>query len=268
MAMTVNNSTNGTSMRELHGVNRQVRTSMERLTSGFRINDAADDAAGLAVAQLMSSETVAQSQAIRNASDGMSMTRLADGAMGQISDNLVKMRELATQAASDTLSDEQKSLAAMEFNALASENGRIAETTEFNGQKLLASSDGVDVHLGTAGDGGSQSITVPASDLTDLGTMTLDMDDPSATLSELDAATDKVASARAEVGATQNRLTSAVENMEIAKENTTAAQSRIMDADFAVETATMTRNMVLQQAGIAMQTQANMQAGQVVSLLG
>jgi flagellin len=264
--MTVNNQTNGVNPRQLHGVNRQVRTSMERLTSGHRVNDAADDAAGLAVAMLMASDEAGYNQAVRNATDGMSMARVADGAMGQVSDNLVRMRELASQASGGLLSDDQKQMVAEEYNALAAENGRIVESTEFNGQQLLAGGDGADIHVG--GEGEQDAVTVPSADLTSLGGMTMDPTDPDAAMDELESAAEQVASARAETGAAQNRLETTVENLQIAAESTAAARSRIMDADMAHETAVMTSNRVMQQANIAMQTQANVQAGQVVSLLG
>jgi flagellin len=266
MGMTVNNQTNGVNPRQLHGVNRQVRTSMERLTSGHRINDASDDAAGLAVAMLMASDVAGQQQAVRNATDGMSMARVADGAMGLVSDNLVRMRELATQASSGTLSEDQRQIIAEEYNALAAENGRIAESTEFNGQQLLAGGDGAAIHVG--GEGEQDAVIVPSADLTSLGGMTMDPADPDAAMDELESASQHVASARAETGAAQNRLESTIENLRISAESTAAARSRIMDADIAHEKAAMTRNMVMQQANIAMQTQANVQAGQVVSLLG
>jgi flagellin len=252
--------------RNLTAVSGKVTESMERLSSGFRINRAADDAAGLAISEKMRAQVRGLGQAQRNAQDGVSLVQTAEGALQTAHSMLQRIRELAVQFKNGTLSATNQSAIQSEVLQLACEIERIGSTTQFNGINLLNNTNTVSFQVG-AND--SEQIAVAMIDLkatvsntyyslTQVGTTDI---------AEIDAAIDKVSAQRASLGAVQNRLQYSLENVGIYQENLVAAESRIRDVDMAAETVQLTKNQILAQAGTAMLSQAN-QAGQgVLSLL-
>ena len=251
-----------------------LNRSMVRLSTGMRINRAADDAAGLAISEGMKAEIRSMSQAKRNSNDGISLLQTAEGSLDQVGANLIRMRELAVQAANGTLSDEQRGSVNTEFRALIDEIDRIAQTTEFSGISLLNGdlSGGLDFQVGIDGDGNSQ-ISVFIQD-TQRGAMGIDnlsvgtAGDAQGALDTIDGAIDMVTSNRSEIGASHNQLMSAISNLETTIENLSAANSRIREVDFAAETAELTRTQILMQAGVSVLAQANMAPQYALSLLG
>ena len=258
-----------------------LNVSMERLSTGKRINSAKDDAAGLAIAASMSAQVRGMNQAIRNSNDGISMAQTAEGALQEVSNMLQRMRELAVQKANGIYSTNDKANITSEQNALAAQVSTILRNTQFNGQKLLN---------GTAGNSGavqiqagantSDAITMNFSDLTTATEMTnvMVLGDPNAgttssvkstaTLENFDSAIGKVANIRAGLGATQNRLQSAVNNLTSNVTNLTDARSRIEDTDFSAETTALAKAQILSQASTAMLSQANQSQQGVLKLLG
>lgn len=261
------------------------QTAMSRLSSGLRVQSAKDDAAGFAIASNMDSKIRGQNVAIRNANDAISLTQTADGAMSQIQSSLQRMRELAVQAANDTNTPDDRVSLNTEFSQLQSEIARVTQNTKFNGQSLLsgaAASDNVTFSF-QIGDstGSNDTITI---DITNMATgsvaaatssaITLGTDAASATAASATAAIDAIDLALKAVndaaikdGAVQNRLSSVISTLQVSVENQSAAKSRIMDADFAAETANMSRGQILQQAGMAMLSQANQLPNGVMALL-
>ena len=274
MAATVNtNIASLNAQRNLSASQNSLNTSIQRLSSGLRVNSAKDDAAGLAISQLMSAQARSMTVAIRNANDGISMAQTAEGGMVQIGDMLQRMRELAMQSANGTLTDTDRTATLKkEYDDLVTEIDRIADTTKFNGVELIngngASTDFVvDIE-------GTNNITVDFSALDvsagTLGVAAGDIDDAtsaSAALATIDQAIKDLNGHRATLGAAQNRLNYTISNLQVAHENQMASVSRIVDADFAVETANMTRGQILQQAGTAMLAQANSMPNTVLQLL-
>ena len=253
--------------RNLQAVSNQVSKSMERLSSGYRINRAADDAAGLAISEKMRAQIRGLAQNQRNIGDGVSLVQTAEGALSTVHNMLQRVRELAVQYKNGTLSTTNQAAIQSEVNQLASEIERIGQTTQFNGICLLNSaSTTVSFQVG-ANDGEVISVgmislgqTVGANYFTLTTAGTTD-------ISEIDAAIDAVSAQRATLGAVQNRLEYSLDNVSIYQENLVSAESRIRDVDMAAETVTLTKNQILAQAGTAMLAQAN-QAGQgVLSLL-
>ena len=266
--------------RNLAASSGSLSTSMQRLSSGLRVNSAKDDAAGLAIAERMNAQVKGMKVAIRNANDGISLAQTAEGALAKIGDNLQRMRELAVQAANDTNGSSDRAALDKEFKALASENGRVITSTEFNGQKLLT---------GTGGTAGVFSFQVGAESATDnqitvtttdtaaalttatadgtVATLGTDAAGARAAMDALDLAIDQVTTSRADFGAVQNRFDTVIANLQVASENQAASRGRIMDADFATETANLSRGQILQQAGTAMIAQANQLPQGVLSLL-
>jgi len=252
--------------RNLLAVSDQVTKSMERLSSGYRINRAADDAAGLAISEKMRSQIRGLAQNQRNIGDGVSLVQTAEGALSTVHNMLQRVRELAVQYKNGTLSSTNQAAIQSEVNQLASEIERIGATTQFNGICLLNGVATVSFQVG-ANDGQviavnmislGQTVGANYYGLTTGGT---------ADISEIDAAIDSVSTQRATLGAVQNRLEYSMDNVSIYQENLVAAESRIRDVDMAAETVTLTKNQILAQAGTAMLAQAN-QAGQgVLSLL-
>lgn len=267
-----------------------LSTSMQRLSSGLRVNSAKDDAAGMAIAERMNTQVKGMNVAIRNANDGISLAQTAEGALGRISENLQRMRELAVQAANDTNSTSDRTALDGEYKQLAAENLRVIENTKFNGQALLTGSGGnsgtfsFQVGANTSADNQISIITVnmnstPASG--GLGSNTLGASatlagsaaagitatSARATMDNIDAAITAVNIQRGTFGASQNRFDSVVANLRVASENQASARGRIMDADFAQETANLSRGQILQQAGTAMVAQANQLPQGVLSLL-
>ena len=275
MALTVN--TNTASMNALTNLNRTGRSLGEtftRISSGLRINKAADDAAGLAVAENLSAAYRSGRVAMRNINDGVSVVQIAEGATGEVVNIIKRMRELSVQSASETLDDDERAYIQDEFVQLATEVDRISLSTEFNGTAL---GDGVttqlDVQVGinnTAND----RITITVGDLrsTVIGIDTASIDLSTATgaqsaIDSFDTALDTVASYRSDYGAVQNRLDSSLRNMETYTENLAAAESQIRDADFAYETSQMAKDQILQQAGVSVLAQANLINQGALSLL-
>ena len=268
MGQTINtNIMSMTAQRNLNKSSTIMQTSIERLSSGLRVNSAKDDAAGLAIAERMNAQVKGMNVAIRNANDGISLAQTAEGGLNEVGSMLQRMRELAVQSANGTNSTSDRVNLELEFAALNSEITRIAEVTQFNGLKVLGSDAGNFAFQVGANGGETLSITT-----TSISSITAAISGSagaaSAAISTIDTMIDTVTSARATYGAAQSRFTSAITNLEIGIENQSAARARIVDADFAVETANMTRAQILQQAGTAMVSQANQAPNSVLSLLG
>jgi flagellin len=264
-----------TSIRKTSDSSENMQKTLEKLSSGKKINRAGDDAAGLAIAQKMGEALKALEQGMENAYDGLSMIQTADGALDQTSANLGRMRELAMTAANGTLNEEQRAAVETEFNALKEEVDRISGSTQFNDQQLLDGSAGtVDIALAD-GSGGADTLGVDLSTSMDaaslgVGSSSVGGADGSNALSalrDIDAAMSRVSEKRSELGATANRLESASRNMAVAAENTYASQSRIQDADFAVQTANLAREQMLAQSGVAVQAQSKGLAATALNLL-
>jgi len=262
--------------RNLYNTGVKLGKSLEKLSSGLRINRAGDDAAGLAISESLKSEIRALQQASRNANDGISMVQTAEGSLDEISGIAIRLRELAEQAANGTLGSAERQFLDDEFQALTSEIDRISAVSEFNGTKLIdGSGASVDIQVGTGANANDRisldfSTTVNAAAL-GLSASTLTGTDGSAartTLTALDGALTTISQTRASFGAVQNRLESTVRNLGITTENLSAANSRIRDVDVAEETANMTSLQILQQAGISVLAQANFAPQSALSLLG
>ncbi|MBK6732616.1 MAG: flagellin FliC [bacterium] len=259
--------------RHLSKSSTEFQKSMEKLSSGLRINRAGDDAAGLAISEGLKSDIRALDQASRNAADGISLVQTAEGALDEVSSILLRMKELAEQSLNGTLSDTDRGYLNAEFSALSSEIDRISDGVDFNGVKLLDGSGGsvaIQVGIGTSG---SDSVAVDLGDdldATGLGlAATIDSASGATTaMDEIDGAISTVTSSRSDFGAVQNRLESSIRNINMTSENLAAANSRIRDVDIAKETSRMTSYQILQQAGVSMLAQANMSSGLAMSLLG
>ena len=250
-----------------------LSTSMQRLSSGLRVNTAKDDAAGLAIAERMNAQVKGMNVAIRNANDGISLAQTAEGALGKVGDSLQRMRELAVQSANGSNSDADRANLDEEYQELALEVTRVLEGTKFNGTNLLNTSAGLTFQVG-ADNVTTDQIAINTTNLTagsgitavvagGVGTRTNAL----AAMDDLDAAIDEVTTARASFGAKQNRFDSVISNLQVSSENLAASRGRIMDADFAVETSNLSRGQILQQAGTAMIAQANQLPQGVLSLL-
>ena len=288
---TVNTNTFSlNAQRQLMRSGSGLQTSMERLSSGLRINSAKDDAAGLQIANKMQVQTNGMSVAIRNANDGISLAQTAEGAMEEITNSLQRMRDLALQASSGALSTDDRAALNDEFVALRSEIDRIANTTTFNGNKLL-DSDATSIEIAVDYNGGGNNVTVKIADFNvaafgnglsisdNAGAATavtaVDFSavhiaaaaDAEAVVGNMDNALKFVDAQRAQLGAVQNRLATTVNNLANVKENLSASRSRIMDTDFAAETANLSKYQVMQQAGTAVLAQANAIPQNVLSLL-
>ena len=254
--------------RNLNASQGALHTSLQRLSSGLRVNSAKDDAAGMAIASRMESQIRGLNQAVRNASDGISLSQTAEGALGAIQSNMARMRELAVQGANATSNSDIAAINA-EFTQLNAENARVVQATSFNNIPLLSQAVNQVFQIGANSITGVDSITVSTPSAIKPTSTTLG--DSSAScqqeLSKLDVDIANVAAARATYGAVQSRFESIINNLQIASENQTAARSRIMDTDFAAETASLTRAQILQQAGTAMLAQANQSPNGVLTLL-
>lgn len=275
MGLRVNtNVASVNAQRNLVNTTDRLNRSLERLSSGLRITRASDDAAGLAISERFRAEIRSLSQAQRNANDGVSMLQIAEGALNETSGILIRLRELAIQSANGTLGTGERTTLNDEFQALVGEISRIAAVTEFNGTQVLNGGSGVAVtfQIGT-NNTANDRITVTGVDATASGVgvsglSITTMSGAQGALSAIDSAIDTVSNLRAQFGAAQNRLESAIRSIAVAVENTTAAESRIRDVDVASETAEMTRNQVLQQAGVAVLAQANISTQAALRLLG
>lgn len=265
--------------RNLSQTSKALASNFGRLSSGMRINTAADDAAGLAISEKMKSQIRSMSQAERNASDGISLLQTAEGALNENSGVLIRMRELAMQSATDTVGLSEKALLQNEFSQLTSEIDRIAQVTQFNGTNLFAADalTGFDFQVGigtTAGDvintGAVDSMAAATYGASNTVLTGLDISTKAGALlalTGLDTAIADTSTARATYGAVQNRLQVTTANLMSARENLSAANSRIRDVDVAEESASMTRNNILMQAGVAVLSQANQAPQAALSLL-
>ena len=256
--------------RNLGNVTSRLGANFSRLSSGLRIANAADDAAGLGISERLRSQVRSLGQAGRNAQDGISVVQTAEGSLDEISGSLNRLRELAIQASNGTYTDEDRDIIDGEFQALVAEIDRIAEDTEFNGLSLLNGTNALDIQVGVdAGD----TIEIATIDLT-AGTLALDtlnVQDAAgsqAALGAIDDAIDSVNTERGSLGAIQNRLSSTFRTIQATREGLSAAESRIRDVDVAAETADLTRNSILQQAATSVLSQANVQPQLALSLLG
>jgi flagellin len=283
MALRVfNNIFSLTAQRNLGNNNDRLGISLERLSSGLRINKAADDAAGLAISEGLRADIRSLNQALRNATDGISMINTAEGALSEQSNLLVRMRELAAQAATGTVGSTERATIQREFAALRAEIDRISAVSEFNGQFLVngalsaSATVSVVIQVGIQNTGNDRINLNTAVDLTAIDSTGLNIQDLTvafaasalAALSNLDSAISIVTDGRGRLGAVQNRLTSTIANLQIASENLSAAESQIRDADFALEISQFTRNQILVQASTAILAQANLVPQTVLQLLG
>lgn len=265
-------------LRTLAGTDQAVTRSIGRLSSGFRINRAADDAAGLAIANQLRADLGAMRQATRNAEQANSLLQVAEGGATGIQNILTRMKELASQASSDNVDDTGRGRIDIEFQELLLEIDRIADSTEFSGTNLLDGSGGtLDFIVGASSTIANDTISITAANL-DLTTVTLGVTgganddvltkaDAQAMLGLIDTAITAVSDVFAEVGAKQNRLDIALTQVRITVENTAAAESVIRDADMAAEFTELTKNQILSQAGVSVLAQANAQAQSVLALL-
>jgi flagellin len=280
MAAFINTNTSSmNAQRNLNASQSSLTTSLQRLSSGLRINSAKDDAAGLAIADRMTSQIRGNNVAIRNANDGISLAQTAEGALGKMGDSLQRMRELAVQSRNATNSDSDKDALNGEFAELAKEVVRVAGGTTFNGKAILGTGAGtLDFQVG-AGTAGEDTISLVTTDMTadtsitavtgatvsiGAGKTTADI---GTVIDDIDTALETINTQRSSYGATQNRFESVVANLQVSVESQSASRSRIMDTDFAAETANLTRGQILQQAGTAMLAQANSLPNGVLSLL-
>ncbi|MEK8048931.1 flagellin [Ideonella sp. DXS22W] len=286
MPQTINtNMSSLNAQRNLNTNQSSLATSMQRLSSGLRVNSAKDDAAGLAIAERMNAQVRGMNVAVRNSNDGISMAQTAEGALGKVTDSLQRMRELAVQASNATVTGSDKDSLDKEFGELSKEIQRVLGATNFNGKRMLAGDAGAQTFQVGANTTSDDTIDIQTTNLTQDATITVvagtdntgagrAVIDNTAALSDIhtvidniDTAINTVSGERATLGASQNRFESVVSNLQVSVENQSAARGRIMDTDFAAETANMSRANILQQAGTAMVAQANQLPQQVLSLL-
>ncbi len=268
MAQTINTNVSSlNAQRNLNTSQSSLAISMQRLSSGLRINSAKDDAAGLAIADRMNAQIRGINVAIRNANDGVSLAQTAEGALATITDALQRMRELAVQSANGSNSAGDRTNLNAEYLQLTAEIDRIGNQTKFNG-KAIVGSGGAGAQVFQVGANANDTLSITTNDITGmaLGTIT-DFTTATAALGLIDTALDKVTTDRATYGAAMSRFSYAISNLQITGENQSAARGRIMDADFAAETANLSRAQILQQAGTAMVAQANQQPQTVLQLL-
>jgi len=254
-----------------------LATSIQRLSSGMRVNSAKDDAAGMAIANGMQSTIKGQTVAIRNANDAISFSQTAEGALGKINDNLQRMRELAVQSANATNSTDDRTSLNTEFTQLQAEITRVQTATKFNGTNVLAGAADVSqtfqIGSGTTVDVDTITTTSKASTAQTAATAAgikidgADATNSNAALTAIDAALKENNTASINEGATQNRFSAVISTLSVSVENQTQARSRIMDTDYAAETATLARGQILQQAGMAMLAQANQLPNGVMALM-
>jgi len=279
MAQTINtNLPSLTAQRNLSASQGQLTTSIGRLSSGLRINSAKDDAAGLAIANRMDSQARGMNVAIRNSMDGISLAQTAEGGLGKVSDMLQRMRELAVQSSNATNTSTDRDSLNNEFRQLADEIDRTLNATKFNGQAILSGGAGAQIFQIGSDNTSYDQLSVTTQNMATAANITAVTattgvisgttgGSAQAMISSIDLALTSVNSERSTYGAVQNRFEAIIANLQVASENQTAAKSRIMDADFAAETAALTRTQILQQAGTAMLAQANQLPQQVLQLL-
>ncbi len=277
MGLRVNTNTQSLAAQRSLGINNTAqKASLEKLASGSRITHAADDAAGLAIAEKMRASIRSIRQDVRNANDGISMIQTAEGAMSEVGNILVRFRELSIQAASDTIGDTERGFIDKEVKQLSQEVDRIAQATEYNGKKLLSGEgDKLDIQVGLnnnpdqdrfAYDLSKTSVTTGSLGIEGISVAT--KEDAQANLEKVDEALKTLSENRAELGALQNRLQSSVANMQVYDENLSGAKSRIQDLDVASEASELTKNNILTQASASVLSQANSNTMLALKLLG
>ena len=275
MAIGVNtNVMSLNAQRNLNNTSNAMAVSLQRLSSGLRVNSAKDDAAGLAIAERMNAQVRGLSVGIRNANDGISLAQTAEGALGSMTESLQRMRELAVQANNGTNTTTDRASLNAEFTQLAAEITRVVGATDFNGVKVLAGGAGAKNFQVGANNTANDLISVTTTDMTGAagltaatGTTITTSALATAAIALVDTALTTVNTERGTLGAVQSRIESAIRSLESTRENTAAARGRIIDADFASETANLTRTQILQQAGVAMLSQANSSPQIALSLL-
>lgn len=277
MGMRINtNVASIAAQRSLKGVTSARMESTSKLSSGSRINKAADDAAGLAISEKLKAEIRSTQQAVRNANDGISFVQVAEGGLNETQSMLTRLRELAIQSSSDTVGEQERQFTNLEYQQLKSEIERIAKVTNYNGTNLLDGSGGkLDFQIGTGNNGSVDRISYNAENIDStsesLGVEGLDISTKSGaqeSLGIVDNAIMKVSGQRAELGALQNRLQSTTNNLEVSAENMAASNSRIRDLDYANESANNAKLNILEAAGTAVLAQANLSSQGALKLVG
>jgi len=277
MGLRINTNVQALAAQRNLGVsNLKQQSSLEKMASGTRISKAADDSAGLAISEKMRADIRSLRQDSRNANDGISLVQVAEGGMNEVGNILTRFRELSIQAASDTIGDKERGFINKEVQQLRAEVDRIAQTTEFNGHKLLAGEgEKLEIQVGLNNspendrfvfDTQKMKTSLDGLGLADINTESKEA--AQSNLSKIDAAITSLSENRSEIGALQNRLGSSVQNLAIYEENLSAARSRIYDVDMASESSEMTKNSILSQAGTAVLSQANSNANMALKLLG
>ena len=279
MPQTINtNIASLNAQRNLSMSQSSLAVSMQRLSSGLRVNSAKDDAAGLAIAERMNTQVRGMNVAIRNANDGISLAQTAEGALGKVSDSLQRMRELSVQARNATNTTTDLDSIGKEYGQLTLEIQRVLAGTTFNGKKILGADATLPQEFQIGPNTGAEdTITVSTADLTVDANVTAvtgssitnasTTADLKTVIDNIDTALNTISGQRATLGASQNRFEAVISNLQVSVENQSAARSRIMDADYAAETSNLSRTQILQQAGNAMVAQANQMPQQVLSLL-
>lgn len=271
--------TNVQSMRAQNSLSKVESAKSEnlaKLSSGTRINKAGDDAAGLAISEKLKANIRGTQQATRNAGDGISLIQTAEGGLNEVSNILVRLRELSVQSASDTIGDQERKFSDLEFKQLTSEVERIATSTQFNGKNLLSGEgEQMDFQIGIMNDAKNDRLSYRPQDSSarsaDLGIAELGVstkEDAQNNLEKIDTAINNVNGNRATLGALQNRLQSTISNLEVRTENLAAANSRIRDTDIASESAEMMKNQILSQSSISVLAQANQSGSAALKLIG
>ena len=283
MSMFVNTNVSSlNAQRQLFDVSNSLSTSFERLSSGFRINSAADDAAGLQITDRMTSQVQGLNQAVRNANDAISLSQTAEGALSETTTALQRIRTLAVQSQNGINSDSDREALQKEVDALRTEISRIATTTQFAGVEVLSgefsakflvganSGQTISVNLSTQAltRANVQGFSATGLGLTGTGNDVLTSENASSMMAKIDNAISAIGGLRADLGALQNRFQSTIRNLSNISENVSAARSQIKDTDFATETANLTRNQIIQQASTTILSQANQRPQSALSLLG
>lgn len=277
MGLRINTNTPSlAAQRSLSQTNQRLRGNMRKLASGERVTQASDDAAGLAISENLKAQIRGSRQAKRNAGDAISLIQTAEGGLSEISNIVIRLRELAVQAASDTIGDTERGFTDIEFQQLKEEVDRISKSSEFNGIKLLDGSGGLlEFQVGTGNDpmldrlrydGTKANATAGSLGISAEGVVT--KEGAQLSLKKLDDALVSINGFRSELGATQNRLSSTINNLAISEENLSAAKSRIRDVDVASETADLAKNNILMQAGVSVLSQANQAPNMALKLIG
>jgi flagellin len=268
------NLTSLNTQRNLSASQSSLNTAVQRLSSGLRVNSAKDDSAGLAIAERMGAQVKGMNVAIRNANDAVSLSQTAEGALGKVSDMLQRMRELSVQSANATNTTSDRTNLNAEFTQLGSEITRTLSGTSFNGTAILGAGAGTLTFQVGAGTTSNDTIAITTTNLSSAASITAvtggsitSASLATTAITNLDTAIDAITTERATYGAAQNRFESAIGVLQVSSENNAAAKGRIMDADYAAETAALSRAQVLQQAGTAMLAQANQLPNSVLSLL-